>query len=227
VINRTRSRNQRYLTAALAGGCLCLLLPILATPAAAEVSIDILGGFNGGTGAQIGFKYAQPRPDIPWGGRVSLAYLRGSGGNTSEAVYIWTGERPSSDPNVSDVIWNVRLDASYRFGSDDFSELSVFGGVRWQSFNAKYTDVAGAELLEVESSPFGIGIGVEGDYAFGKTTDLVLVAGLDYYFKTDLKGNNGVTISPDDPEYSDAAESIDQPSLVPLVMAGVSFRFGG
>ena len=200
---------------------------ILAAPSVAEVSVDILGGFNGGTGAQVGFKYAQPRPDIPWGGRISVAYMRGAGGNASQAVFIWTGELPSSDPNVSDVIWNVRLDANYRFNSEDFSEVSVFGGLRWESFNAEYTDAEDAELLTVESSPFGIGIGLEGNYPFGKTADLVLVVGLDYYFKTDLKGNNGVTITPDDPRYDEAAKSIDQPSWVPLVMAGLSFRFGG
>ena len=200
---------------------------VLATPAAAEVSVDILGGFNGGTGAQLGFKYAQPRPDIPWGGRISVAYLRGAGGNTSQAVFIWTGELPSSDPNVNDTIWNVRLDASYRFKSEDFSEVSVFGGLRWESFDAKYTDAEDNELLTVESSPFGIGIGLEGNYPFGKTADLVLVVGLDYYFKTDMVGDNGVTITPDDPRYDEAAKSIDQPSWVPLVMAGLSFRFGG
>ena len=200
---------------------------ILAAPSVAEVSVDILGGFNGGTGAQVGFKYAQPRPDIPWGGRISVAYMRGAGGNASQAVFIWTGELPSSDPNVSDVIWNVRLDANYRFNSEDFSEVSVFGGLRWESFNAEYTDAEDTELLTVESSPFGIGIGLEGNYPFGKTADLVLVVGLDYYFETELKGNNGVTITPDDPRYDEAAKAIDQPNWVPLVMAGLSFRFGG
>jgi hypothetical protein len=200
---------------------------VLATPAAAEVSVDILGGFNGGTGAQLGFKYAQPRPDIPWGGRISVAYMRGAGGNTSQAVFIWTGKLPSSDPNVNDTIWNVRLDANYRFNSEDFSEVSVFGGLRWESFDAKYTDAEDTELLTVESSPFGLGIGLEGNYPFGKTADLVLVVGLDYYFKTDMVGNNGVTITPDDPRYDEAAKSVDQPNWVPLVMAGLSFRFGG
>ena len=221
---RRQYRDRRGSAAALVAVLVCLLL---AASAAAEVSVDILGGFNGGTGGQLGFKYAQPRPDIPWGGRISVAYLRGAGGNTSEAVYIWTGERPSSDPNVNDIIWNGRLDANYRFNSEDFSEFSVFGGLRWDSFTAKYTDAEDNELLQVESSPFGLGIGLEGNYPFGKTADLVLVVGVDYYFKTDLKGNNGDTITPDDPRYDDAAKAIDQPQWVPLVMAGLSFRFGG
>ena len=208
------------------------LLTIVSSGAswASEVSVDALLGFNGGTGGQLGFKVADPSPSLPWGVRVSMAYLRPTAGKTNDALRIFLGLEPTSLQNESDEVWSFRLDVSYRFKVQSFSELSVFGGVRHARFTAKYDSQHGERLMEVTSNPWGLGLGVEGNYELGTNTDLVIVGGLDYYFESSLTGD-GVSFEPGGEDqngysYGDADKAVNQPSLEPLVMVGVSYRFG-
>jgi hypothetical protein len=209
---------------------LCVLLGA-AAPAMAETSLDVLLGFNGGTGGQVGFKWAPIQPHLPWGARVSAAYIRGDGGDGSTAYALWTGVTPGTNPDEEATTWSFRLDANYRFRNRSFSELSVFGGLRHARFTAEFTERATSSLLKIESAPWGLGAGLEADYEFGSSSDLVVVVGLDYYFKAALKGDNDVTFEPGQEtggvSYDEADKAVGQPRLELLVMAGLSFRFGG
>jgi hypothetical protein len=213
---------------ALAACCLACSLP--ASAPARELSADVLLGFNGGTGGQVGFKLADPYPQTPWGVRLSVAYIRSDVGDATQALLIFRDYVPATNPNETGVTWNARLDASYRFDSRTFSELSVFGGVRYASFTGTIEPVSGEEKLEVTSDPWGLGIGVEMNFEFGEKSDFVVVGGLDYYFRTDISDGR-TTYSPGGEPingytYDEVDKAINQPRWEPLIMAGISFRFG-
>jgi len=213
--------------------CLGLLSILTGQAVAVEYSASVLLGFNGGTGGQVGFQVGEFSFDHPLAVRFAVSYLRAFPGDAQKVYPIFRGESTTTAMDEKADIWNYRLDATYRFKNRSFSFLTVFGGARYSLFNGKFMPKNNQEDLEVTSNQWGLGAGVQGTYEFGKNTDLLIQAGLDYYFPSTLKSNgtsyspNGNSTNPQNSStWDDANDAIEQPSWEPLLMIGVSYRFG-
>jgi hypothetical protein len=215
--------------------CFLVLLAIPTGRAGAvEYSASILLGFNGGTGGQVGFQAGDFSYELPLAVRIAVSYLRTFPGDAQKAYPIFRGETTTTAMDEKADIWNCRLDVSYRFKNRSFSFMTVFGGARYSMFTGKFMPKNFQEDLEITSNQWGMGIGIQGTYEYGKNTDFLIQAGLDYYFPSTLK-SNGTSYSPNgdstNPQngytWDDANDAIDQPSWEPLLMIGVIFRFGG
>jgi len=199
---------------------------------ATELAIDGLLGFNGGNSAQVGFRVADEKRETPWLGRFAVGYTLGDAGDGYKAAEIFLGVTPTTNPNEEGRTWALRLDAGYRFKMERDHEVNVFGGLRYAAFTGKFESPLGRGNLEVTSNPFGLGVGIEGDYNLGTHTYLLLVAGIDFYFNATIEGE-GKSFSPGDGpnedgfSYDDVNKAINQPAIEPMLMMGVRYRFGG
>jgi hypothetical protein len=112
--------------------------------------------------------------------------------------------------------------------------LHLYGGPRWSSFKANFKYIGGNEDFDVTTEQWGWGMGLEGRYPMGASTDFVLGGGFDWFFDSKLQGHDtsyapdGEDVNPrNDYEFSDADEAIHQPGFDLRVVIGLQMRLGG
>ena len=111
-------------------------------------------------------------------------------------------------------------------------------GPRYSSFRANFKYIGGNEDFDVTSRQFGLGLGVESHFKMNAKLDLVVLAGVDYFFDNTLIGHD-TQYSPDDDNvnarndnengdveftYKDADKAIKQPELMPRFMLGINYH---
>lgn len=205
----------------------------------AKFSAGVLTGFNMGYGVQTNFTLHQSASGLPFDLRLGLGYTWMNPGDAWEARRVFINNNTNGTPEKSG------RSIDYRF--DFMLPKSIFGlknsyivlGPRGASFKGNFAYIGGNEEFNVVSTQWGLGGGVQSHFSMVRNLNLVVAAGLDYYFPSTLHGHD-TSYSPDNDNvnprndnenddepftYKDADEAISQPRWMPYAMIGVSYGF--
>ena len=170
-------------------------------------------------------------PSFPVTARFGVGYTSLDAGEPLDARSVFINDATNGVPQESGHTWSLDLDVLYPVEVFSLPRSNVYGGIRYARFNGNFKFVGGNEDFDVTSNHWGFGAGLESYIWMSRRIDLVVNAGLDYFFASRLSGHD-TSYSPDesnvnprnDYTYSDADAAVGQPKLEPLVMLG--FRYG-
>ncbi len=197
-----------------------------------EFSAGLNLGYYGGFGFQAFGKIAKFAQDFPLEARLGIGYTGVEPGSATDARRIFINDATNGIPEKSGKLWDFRFDFVYPTDILGLKRGYFFGGPRHSRFTGNFKFVGGNEDFDVTSHQWGIGIGLESYYLVRGNIDMVLTAGMDYYFSGKLYGHD-TSYNPDGTDengrdgysYDDADKAISQPKLEPRLMMGFSYRF--
>ena len=183
----------------------------------------ILTGYNRGYSMQANLGYRNNQ--LPFELRGGIGYTFLNPGKAWDARRIFINNNTNGTPEKSG------RSIDYRF--DFLIPKSIFGlknsyivvGPRGSSFKGNFAYIGGNEEFDVVSTQWGLGGGLETRFSMSPKLNLVIAAGLDYYFPSTLHGHD-TSYSPDNDNvnprndnenndepfvYKDADEAISQP----------------
>jgi hypothetical protein len=198
-----------------------------------NISVGFLTGYNRGYGLQANLGYINR--ELPFELRGGVGYTFLNPGNALEARRVFINNNTNGTPEKSG------RSIDYRF--DFLIPKSIFGiqnsfivlGPRGSSFKGNFAYIGGNEEFDVVSRQWGIGGGLESRFKMSARLNLVIAAGLDYYFPSTLLGHD-TAYSPDNDNvnprddnqnddepftYKDADKIIYQPRWMPYGMVGL------
>ncbi|MEN8191448.1 MAG: hypothetical protein ABFS12_01445 [Bacteroidota bacterium] len=191
------------------------------------LQIGYYNGFSIGMNALI----ANFAEDFPLAAKIGFGYTSTSGGNALDARKIFINNNTNGVPDESGDILDFRFDFLYNIHLLSKRTYLVFGP-RYTMFTGFYSYIGGNEEFEVTSDQWGVGTGLESYFRMSSKFDLVLHAGYDFFFSSDLHGHD-TTYNPDDVnvnpredyKYSDADAAINQPKHMIRLMIGFNYNF--
>lgn len=223
---RTRRRS-------LASVALAALLLLAAPAAATELHGGAQLGYSGAPGGLAYFQVSEFASEFPLAMRLGLEFLAREPGNAADARRIFINNATNGVPQESGRLWGYRLDFVYSLDRAPLPNLHLFGGPRFGRFTGNFKYVGGNEDFDVTSRQWGWGLGLEGRYAVGSRSNLVLSAGFDWYGEAELRGHDtlyapdGETVNGrENYAWNDADEAINQPGFDPRFQVGFDLRFG-
>ena len=201
-----------------------------------KLSAGILTGYSRGYSLQANLAYRNS--ELPFELRGGVGYTFLNPGNALDARRIFINNNTNGSPEKSG------RSIDYRF--DFLIPKSVFGlknsyllvGPRGSSFKGNFKYVGGNEEFDVVSQQWGLGGGLETRFSMSSKLNLVIAAGLDYYFPSTLHGHD-TSYSPDNDNvnarndnenndepftYKDADEAIAQPRFMPFALVGLTLN---
>jgi len=221
--------------------CLCILL--LSTTVAkaqdagtaasgAQFSSGLLLGYTSGFGVEA-FGVASNFADgFPLQARLGIGFTSVDAGSAPDARRVFINNATNGIPEKKGQTTDFSLDVGYPVNLFSMKRAFVFGGVRYARFKGNFKYVGGNEDFDVKSSHWGIGGALQSFFPMGGRFDLVLNAGLDYFFSSTLTGHDtaydpdGTAVNPrEDYTYTDADAAIGQPEFRPILMLGMNYRF--
>lgn len=197
-----------------------------------HLSGSLITGYYGGLGLHVGGTLANFAQGFPLSVRFSIGRSSIEPGDPLAARRVFINNNTNGTPEESGHLTNCRLDFANPLYLFTRSRTSFFAGPRHSRFVGEFVYVGGNEDFEVRCNQWGIGLGLDNYFAIGKSLDLLLTAGADYYFSAKLYGHD-TTYFPDgqnfngreDYKYSDADEAINQPKLKLMLMVGLNYNF--
>ncbi len=216
--------------------CVAALVSVTAlagTAVGAQYNGGFLLGYSGGPGGQINGMVSEFSRGFPMAMRFAIGYTSVEPGDAFGARRVFINDATNGTPSQKGWFWDFRFDFVYRFKTATFSNFAFFLGPRYLKYTANFLFVGGNEDFLVNTNQWGLGLGLDGNFAIGQKADLVLTGGLDYYQDAKLSGHD-TSYSPSGGDvnsrkgysYAEADEVINQPKLEPRLMIGVSYRFG-
>jgi hypothetical protein len=198
----------------------------------ARFSSGLLLGYSSGFGVQ-GFGVASNFAEgFPLQARLGIGFTSVDAGSPPDARRVFINNATNGIPEEAGQTWDFSLDVGYPVNLLSMKRAFLVGGVRHSRFKGNFKYVGGNEDFDVKSSHWGIGGAVQSYFAMGGRFDLVLDAGLDYYFSSTLTGHDtayapdGTAVNPrEDYTYSDADAAVGQPKFRPILMLGMNYRF--
>lgn len=104
-------------------------------------------------------------------------------------------------------------------------------GPRYAFFKGNFKYVGGNEDFDVTSNQWGLGTGLESTFAMTRKMDLLIGGGIEYYFRSTLKGHDtayspdGQDVNPrEDYTYGEANAAINQPGFELRLMIGFQYH---
>ena len=203
-----------------------------------KLSSGIITGYNRGYGIQANFTVHKPAQNFPLELRFGLGYNIMEPGNALDARRIFINNNTNGIPEKKGHAFDYRLDFLLPYSIFKVKHSYIVFGPRYSSFLANFNFVGGNEDFDVKSKQWGIGLGAESHFKMATKIDLVVSAGIDYYFPSTLSGHD-TSYSPDDQNintrndnenndepftYSDADAAINQPKIMPRLMIGINYR---
>lgn len=203
-----------------------------------KFSTAIIGGYNGGFGANLSLTAHKPVESLPIDVRFGIGYTSLDPGDSADARRIFINNATNGVPEEKGRTYDYRLDALWPVTLIESARSYIVFGPRYSSFRGNFKYVGGNEDFDVTTKQFGAGLGAESHFKMNASLDLLVAIGLDYYFDSTLKGHD-TQYSPDDDNvnaqndnqndnveftYNDADEAINQPDLTPRVMIGISYH---
>jgi len=189
-------------------------------------------GYSAGLGIQAHVSAARFAQGFPLQARLGLSYAATEPGHALDARRIFINNATNGTPEQSGRTLGIRLDMLYPVHVLSLPRAYAFGGMRHSSFRANFKFIGGNEDFDVTSSQWGLGAGLDNYFAVSSRVDMLISAGLDYYFSSRLTGHDtsyspdGDNVNPrEDFTYSDADAAIAQPKLGPLLLMGFTYRF--
>lgn len=201
-------------------------------------STGILLGYNGGFGANINLTANKPIEALPISLRFGFGLTKLEPGSSSDARRIFINNATNGVPEEKGKAYDYRLDVLWPVGLLNNADSYVVFGPRYSSFRGNFKYVGGNEDFDVTTQQFGAGLGIESHFKMNAKLDLVVQAGVGYFFDTTLKGHD-TQYSPDDDNvnprednenndilftYTDADDAINEPEIVPRVMIGLNYK---
>jgi hypothetical protein len=192
----------------------------------------LVTGYNSGFGIQ-GFGVASNFAEgFPLQARLGIGLTSVDAGSPPDARRVFINNATNGIPEERGQTTDFSLDLGYPVNVFSMNRAFLVGGVRYSRFKGNFKYVGGNEDFDVKSSHWGLGAALQSYFAMGGRFDLVLDAGLDYFFSSTLTGHDtayapdGTAVNPrEDYTYSDADAAIGQPKFRPTLMVGVNYRF--
>ncbi len=202
------------------------------TESKARFSAGLLMGYSSGFSVQGYALAANFAKGFPLRARLGLAYVATEPGDALAARRIFINDATNGIPEESGRTWEAKLDLQYPVALFSLERAFLYGGVRYARFTGNFKFVGGNEDFDVTSNHWGLGAGLESYFTVNPRFDMVLTAGLDYFFSSSLSGHD-TSYSPEgedqnprnDYTYSDADAAIGQPKLDPVLMLGFAYNF--
>lgn len=195
-------------------------------------SAGVSAGFYSGFGIEISGTFSNFARGFPLAARAALGWASVDPGSAVDARRIFINDATNGAPEKSGRILSLRFDGMYRLTGDSATPAFLVFGPRYSSFNGNFRFVGGNEDFNIGSRQWGLGLGLEGQFAMGRSGTLVVAGGVDYFFDAELRGHDtAYTPSGDDSNprrgytFEDADAAINQPRWVPRLMVGYSYRF--
>ncbi len=203
-----------------------------------KLSSGIITGYNGGYGFQANFTVHKPAQSFPMELRFGIGYNIMNPGDALDARRIFINNATNGIPKEKGHSIDYRLDFLVAYSIFKIKHSYIVFGPRYSSFLANFNFVGGNEDFDVKSKQWGIGLGAESHFKMAAKIDLLVSAGLDYYFPSTLYGHD-TSYSPDDQNintrndnenndepftYNDADAAINQPKFTPRLMIGINYR---
>jgi hypothetical protein len=189
-------------------------------------------GYSGGAALQASVVVADFARGFRVPVRLGAAYLGIDPGRPLDARANFINDNTDGTPVESGHVWDVRLDFLVPVRWMDLERAYVVVGPRHARYTGTFEYVGGNEEFDVTAHQWGLGSGLESCFAMSMRTDLVLAAGLDYYFESTLSGHdtsyspNGETVNGRDGyDYESADAAINQPRVEVRALIGVGHRF--
>ena len=189
-------------------------------------------GYNGGFGIQLNGAVSHFSKSFPFSVRLGIEYTTNDAGKPNEARKIFINDATNGIPEESGSFWDFRFDLLYNIKLFSLNRSFLFGGVRYSRFIANFKYVGGNEDFDIRSNQLGLGGGLETYFPIASNFNMVLTAGVDYYFTSTLQGHD-TSYNPDneninprkDYTFSDADNAVNQPKILPRVMFGFNYGF--
>ena len=197
-----------------------------------QFSAGLQMGYNSGLGVAASGTISDFARGFPLQAKLGLWYTAVEPGQAWDARQIFINNATNGIPEERGRTWELKLDFLYPVGLLSQSRTFLFGGVRHSRFTGNFKFVGGNEDFDVKSSQWGLGGGLEGHFRMSSRFDMVLSAGVDYFFSSTLTGHD-TAYNPDndnvnpreDFTYSDADAAIGQPKWKPVAVMGFNYRF--
>jgi hypothetical protein len=212
-------------------------LPIASASVAQVVGEDDAGLVQWSAGLTVGYRsgigikaigmVSGFTPSFPVTARFGIGYTAVDAGEPLAARSVFINDATNGVPQESGHAWSLELDVLYPVRVLSLSRSQLYGGIRHARFNGNFEFIGGNEDFDVTSNNWGVGAGLESYLAMSRRVDLLVSAGVDYFFSSRLSGHD-TSYSPDetnvnprnDYTYSDADAAVGQPKLEPLLMFG-------
>jgi hypothetical protein len=164
--------------------------------------------------------------------RFGISHTSVEPGIALDARRVFINNATNGIPEENGKTWGARLDFLVPASLLSLQRAYAFGGVRHARFTGNFKFIGGNEDFDIRSNHWGLGGGVESYFGISRRVDMVITAGLDYFFSNTLSGHDtsyspdGDNVNPrEDYTYSDADAAVGQPKLEPAVLIGLSYRF--
>ncbi len=192
----------------------------------------VSAGYYSGFGMEFSGTFSDFASGMPLAARVALGYAIIEPGSATDARRIFINNATNGTPEKSGRLLDLRIDALFRMTSRTSVPVFFVAGPRYSSYKGNFKFIGGNEDFDVTSGQWGLGLGLEGQFAMGRATYLVVGAGADYFFESALKGHDTVYRPAGDDSnprrnytFEDADEAINQPRWVPRFMVGFVYAF--
>jgi len=209
-----------------------VLVLLAAVPGfAADMSVGLAGGYEGGAGARVSGTADGFAKGFPLAAEIAFGFVVRDPGNAADARKVFINDNTNGSPESYGADVLGRLDFWYDTRWIREGHLSLGGGVRFSNFWAHFKYVGGNEEFDVTTNQWGAGFGAKAAFSMAAKLDLVIIATLDYYFDASMEAHSRV-YSPNgnnvDPRagytYTDADNAINQPKLQPAVVIGLAYH---
>ena len=197
-----------------------------------QFSAGLQMGYNSGLGVAASGLVSDLARGFPLQAKLGIWYTSVEPGQPWDARQVFINNATNGIPEEKGRTWELKFDFLYPVSLLSQSRTFLFGGVRHSRFTGNFRFVGGNEDFDVRSNQWGLGGGLEGHFGVSSRFDMVLSAGVDYFFSGTLSGHD-TAYNPDndnvnpreDFTYSDADAAIGQPKWKPIMMMGFNYRF--
>lgn len=194
-------------------------------------SAGVSAGFNDGGEVEANFLISEFAEEFPLSARFSIGYIFADAGNPELARKVFINDATNGTPSETGHRWDAKFDFLLRTGWFNQKTYLSFGP-RFSFFNGNFDFVGGNEVFDITSSQFGLGAGIESHFAVSHRLSLVLGAGADYFFDSEIGGHDtayhpdGQNINPrKDYTYDDADDALNQPKIEFRITTGFNYQF--
>ncbi len=207
---------------------LIFIFPVFLTAANLDLGGDI--GYRSGFSLQVESTVSHISPHFPFKLRLAGAYTSLDPGNPAAARRIFINNATNGTPEESGWMWDVRFDVLYQVDWFSLKDAWFFAGPRYSWFTGRFDFVGGNEDFDIYCDQWGLGAGLQTNFALSRKLNLVFSAGLDYFITEYLHGhdttyhsNGEIYNGRENYNFNDADEAINQPTFVPKISIGFSY----
>jgi hypothetical protein len=195
-----------------------------------KYSMDIQTGYADYFGVGVSGMIADFTYDVPLAIKLGVSYNIRDAGDPVAARKIFINDNTNGDPQKSGHSFDLRLDFAYPVNLFPVRRTFLYAGPRLSFYTATFEFVGGNEFFDIQTTQFGLGVGMEVYLGISQNLSFIMSGAFDYFFDSEIGGHD-TFYSPDgtdisgrlDYTYDDANEAINQPNYEVRLMFGLSF----